>query len=672
MVQIPASRILAGVNFCDLQCSLRIGRISLRLSIGKKTLMSRRERRAFSSPRASKKSSSGSSVIAQAALYASGFAHFQAGRIMDAKQCCQQALAIDPNHSETMHLMGLLSLQMEQHDQAVDWIARAIKLEPKSDYVSSLGLALLKARRFEDSLKAFDKAVSLQPDNAQYWKNLGTVLAEMDRPDEAFLSLRHALNLSPQYVDAANLCGLLLCRQNRFGEALEFFDISVKANPNQAEALHMRALVFQNLGRLGEAAADGLRSQALDPANFETHNNLGWVLHRLGRHEDALACYERALSLRPDYVLALKNKADLLADCLRFEEAMACHEMVKAIAPADPITIWNMALIQMVTGNFEAGWTGREIRWKTGLGIAYPTFAQQQWLGTDSVRGKTILIFADEGIGDAFHFARYVPMVAELGAKIVLAVQDPAVSFLSRLAGVAECIPRSVAIAAGFDVHCSMSSLPLAFKTMRDTIPADVPYLPPPLPARETQWKNRLGPHDRLRVGLVWSGNPEHSNDRNRSVPLQLLTRLLEVDAQFVSLQKDLRDSDKEVLGGLDIVDMTGSLSDFDDTAGLVSCLDIVVTVDTSVAHLAGGLGRPVWILLPYRPDYRWLLGRTDSPWYPTARLFRQNETRDYGWVIDQICSELTIKAAAFRSVGGGINNECQDQLAIWPRKRSD
>ncbi|CCD87867.1 putative TPR domain protein; O-GlcNAc transferase related protein [Bradyrhizobium sp. ORS 285] len=611
--------------------------------------MSRRERRASPSLRASKTSSNGSRLVNPAALYETAFAQFQAGKLLEAMRCCQDALAVDPNHSDAMHLMGLLSLRMGQNGQAIDWFARAIKLAPKSDYVSSLGSALRKAGRLEDALKAFDKAVSLQPDNAQYWKDLGAVLAELDRPDDAILSLRHALQLSPEYVDAANLCGLLLCRRNRFAEALELFDISVKANPGQAEALHMRALVLQNLGRLEEAAADGLRSQMLDPANFETHNNLGWVLHRLGRHEQALACFDRALSLRPDYVLALKNKADLLADGLRFEEAMACHERVQTIAPSDPITIWNMALIHMVTGNFEAGWLGREIRWKTGLGIAHPDFAQPQWSGDDCIRGKTILIFADEGLGDAFQFARYVPMVAELGAKVILAVQDPASSLLSRLAGVTECIPRSTAASASFDLHCSMSSLPLAFKTTLRTIPADVPYLPSPLPARQAEWERRLGPHDRLRVGLVWSGNPGHSNDRNRSVPLQLLTRLLDIDAQFVSLQKDVRESDRDVLAGLDIVDTTESLADFDDTAGLLSCLDVVVTVDTSVAHLAGGLGRPVWILLPYRPDYRWLLGRTDSPWYPTARLFRQNEARDYGWVIDQVRHELAAEAAAFR-----------------------
>ena len=329
---------------------------------------------------------------------------------------------------------------------------------------------------------------------------------------------------------------------------------------------------------------------------------------------------------------------------------MVCFETANRIAPNDPITLWNMALLHLVTGKFEEGWAGREIRWKTGLGMTAPNFAQSQWLGNDSVDGKTILIFADEGIGDSFQFARYVPMVAKRGAKVVLAVENSACRFLSRLPGVAECIPKSTAVLPPFDLHCAIGSLPLVFKTTIDTIPTSVPYLPVPLPTRRNEWDGQLGPHDRLRVGLVWSGNPKHGNDLNRSLPLQQLASILSVDAKFVSLQKGIRASDKQVLRGLNIEDMTEQLSDFEDTAALISSLDIVITVDTSVAHLAGGLGCPVWILLPYRPDYRWLLDRTDSPWYPTARLFRQDESRDYGPVVDGIRGELAIRAAEFRT----------------------
>jgi ADP-heptose:LPS heptosyltransferase len=210
------------------------------------------------------------------------------------------------------------------------------------------------------------------------------------------------------------------------------------------------------------------------------------------------------------------------------------------------------------------------------------------------------------------------------------------------MSGASQCLPLSAGVPADFDMHCPIGSLPLAFGTRLDTIPSEVSYLPPPAEAKVRAWENRLGPHDRLRVGLVWSGNPAHRNDHNRSLPLQTLSRIFDADATFVSLQKDPKADDKAFLQErTDIVDLTEHLTDFSETAALVSCLDLVITVDTSVAHLAAALGRPTWILLPYVPDYRWLLDRDDSPWYPTVRLFRQTETCDYASVLDRVRTAL-------------------------------
>lgn len=223
---------------------------------------------------------------------------------------------------------------------------------------------------------------------------------------------------------------------------------------------------------------------------------------------------------------------------------------------------------------------------------------------------------------------------------MVLVVEQAVYSLLSSLSRVAECRSKSDPLPA-FDLHCPISSLPLAFRTRLDTIPAATSYLPAPPPDRIRAWEDRLGPHDRLRVGLVWSGNPNHSNDRNRSMPLRALMRLLDVDATFVSLQKDPREDDRTMLAGTAIVDLTTQLTNFAETAALVSCLDLMITVDTSVAHLAAALGRPTWILLPFTPDFRWLIGRADSPWCPSVQLFRQSETRDYADVITHVRAEL-------------------------------
>ncbi len=237
----------------------------------------------------------------------------------------------------------------------------------------------------------------------------------------------------------------------------------------------------------------------------------------------------------------------------------------------------------------------------------------------------------------------------ELGAQVILEVQDALQPLLTGIEGVSLCLPKTGVTLPEFDLHCPLSSLPLAFKTRFETIPSAASYLPAPADALVQQWRARLGPHDRLRVGLVWSGNPAHGNDRNRSMSLSTMSAILEPDASFISLQKDPRPEDQAtLLERAEIVDLTGHLTDFVETAALISCLDLVITVDTSVAHLSAALGRPTWILLPYRPDYRWLLGRDDSPWYPSVRLFRQDEGRDYARVIDRVRAELQAAIAAF------------------------
>ena len=381
-----------------------------------------------------------------------------------------------------------------------------------------------------------------------------------------------------------------------------------------------------------------------DQGNADAHNDLAAILQKLGRCEESLEWYDRAIALRPDFILALNGKAGSLTELRRIDEAFACYARALALDSEDANTRWNLALLQMLVGDFEAGWAGREARWKTGH-MRDPKFPQPVWSGDRSIEGKTILLYADEGIGDALQFARYIPMVADLGARVIAAVAGPTCSLISRLDGVAECVPKTSALPA-FDIHCAISSLPLAFKTSLDTIPSVVPYLPAPDQGGVKEWERRLdsrqiGSDRKFRVGLVWSGNAGHMNDHNRSMPLRDLTKILDLDATFVSLQKDLRDRDREVLAGTDIVDLTKDLSDFDQTSALISCLDLIISVDTSVAHLAGALGRRVWILLPYTPDYRWMLDREDSPWYPTARLFRQTQTRVWSSVLGRVRVEL-------------------------------
>jgi ADP-heptose:LPS heptosyltransferase len=279
---------------------------------------------------------------------------------------------------------------------------------------------------------------------------------------------------------------------------------------------------------------------------------------------------------------------------------------------------------------------------------SFPDFYRHLWLGQDDVAGKTVLVFADEGFGDTIQFARYVPMLAARGARVILSVEEALRPLLSGLSGVAQCLPKPAPSLPPCDLHCPIGMLPLAFGTRLETIPSAASYLPPPAETRVQHWERRLadhlGPVKKLRIGLAWSGNAKHSNDHNRSIPLAALVPLLDADASFVSLQTDPRPTDRALLETSRILDLTAQLADFAETLALVSCLDMVITADTSIAHLAAASGRTTWILLPHLPDYRWLLGRDDSPWYPSARLFRQDERRSWNEVADEVRRALDDK----------------------------
>lgn len=620
-----------------------------------------------------------------AALHAAGRRDMEAGRLLDAQLACEQALALDPQHADSLHLMGLICFRAQQYDHAVEWLVRAIRREPRPEFLANLGRTLRQQGRHDEALQTFDKAIQLSPADAELWRQLGEVLVDVKRADEAVLALQHALTLDPSHLGAADQCGNLLRTLRRFEEALACFILSDKLRPNHAQTLYLRGHTFSDLKRYAEALSDLTRARTLDPGHPGICNSLGYVLQNLGRHDQALAAFDRAIALKPDYVEALNSKASSLthsgrfADALalaervlalqpdyvpahinralwlseqhRFDEAFASFERALALDPGNADATWNLSFLQLLTGNYEAGWASREARWRAQARseTSYPDFAEPRWHG-EPIAGKRLLIYAEEGLGDAIQFGRYIPMVAARGARIILVVAAPLQRLMSALPGVAQCLVKPLAEPPAFEFHCGLTSLPLIFGTRLDTIPpAD--YLPPPSQAQVRIWEDRLGPRDRLRVGLVWSGNAQQKNDGRRSMPLRTLAPLLGLDATFVSLQKDPRPDDKAVLLAQDgIVDLTEHLTDFTETAALLACLDLVITVCTSVAHLAGSLGRPTWVMLPYMADFRWLLEREDSPWYPSMRLFRQRDDRDYADVIARVRDALTIAIGASKT----------------------
>ena len=609
--------------------------------------MNRRERRAA---QASKKTA-GSGASTAAALYELAHRHMQAGRPLDAQLCCQQALALDSDHAETLHLMGLLCLQARQYDHALAWIDRASRQDRKTDYLGSLGIALDQQGLYGYALKALDRALQLRPDDTGLWVHHGNALAKLDRYAESLISYQHVLKLDPAHADALYGRGCVLLKLGRLDEALSYLNRCDDLRPHQAAVIEQRGLVLFNMKKHEDALSDFLRAHALNPLNHETCNNIGSSLQLLCRDEDALPWFDKAIALRADCVPALVNKAFTLTQLRRLDEAFATFHHAKSLDPDDADLAFQLSLLELLTGNFRNGWVGREARWRMRARPgSYPQFPQPLWRGDADLRGKTLLVLEDEGLGDTIQFARYIPMLVARGARVILRVGDPLHPLLSELPDVAECSPKSAPMLPSFDLHCPICSLPLAFETRLDTIPADIPYLPAPPRSRVQAWEDRLGEggvRRRLRVGLVWSGRPTHVNDHNRSIPLQMLSRILDVDAAFISLQRDPRPSDKVVLERTGILDLTSHLTDFAETAALVSCLDLVISVDTSVVHLAGALGRPVWTLLPYAPDWRWLLDRDDSPWYPTMRLFRQAAARDWADVLNRVRAALAEHARA-------------------------
>ncbi len=469
---------------------------------------------------------------------------------------------------------------------------------------------------------------------------LGVLHFQRRRLAEALRLLSRALKINSGSADAMTNLGLALHAAGRFEEAVAHYRSALLIAPDHPEILYNLANACLELGRVDEALANYDDALAKNPGHVGALVNRGNALLRFNRPTEAISSYEKALAAMPGHPQILTNRGHALRRLDRPFEALADFEAALKAGPDFPEAHFEAAMTRLMLGDFDAGWRAYEWRWRTGA------FARQRrqlqpplWLGDAPVSGKTILLHAEQGFGDTIQFIRYAPLLADRGAKVVCEVQPELKPLLSPLAGIR-------VIAAGeplpaFDLHCPMLSLPLAFATTPETIPACVPYLGAPA-ERLAHWRDRL-PAGRPRAGFVWSGSPSHKNDLNRSIPLARLAALFEDPPLCCfSLQSELRDADSEVLRGLPgLVDLGSELRDFADTAAVISSLDIVISVDTAVAHLAGALGKPVVVLLPHAADFRWMRDRDDSPWYPTAKLLRQPAFGDWDSVIVSLRDEL-------------------------------
>lgn len=565
------------------------------------------------------------------------------GRFDDALVSFARAISLRPNFPEALLNRGNTLKDMQRFEAALASFDRALAARP--DYTEAhynRGNALFALGRFSEALESYDRALQLRSDLPEVFCCRGTALHALDRYDEALTAYGHALALRADYADACNGRGVVLHAMKRFDAALADYSRTLEHNPDHADALLNRSATLYELKRFGEALESCDRALALGPDCAEIHYNRGNALRGLERFEEAVGSYDRALALRPNHSQALVNCGVTLHQVKRFDEELSRYERAIALAPDSADAHNNEALSSLLTGDFERGWHKWEWRWRTAhMKIELRNFAQPLWIGAPDVAGKTILLHAEQGFGDTIQFSRYAPFVAARGARVILEVQEPLCELIGTLAAPVEVIPRGQAL-PDFDMHCPLLSLPLCFSTRLETIPAAVAYLRAGAKAA-MDWQRRLGSSEGPRIGLAWSGRPAHTNDSNRSIPLETMLPLLDgVDATFVSLQREVRPADMDVLRERsNILHFGDDLKNFADTAALIANLDLIVSVDTSVAHLAGALAKPVWILLPYIPDWRWLLDRDDSPWYPTARLFRQDQTRQWSHAIDRLRTAL-------------------------------
>jgi tetratricopeptide (TPR) repeat protein len=546
---------------------------------------------------------------------AAAIGHHRAGRLADAEAIYEEILQTSPDHIDSLHLSGVIAHQRGNYGVAIERIGRAIALtsnRPVAELHNNIGVAYRGAGQPEQAIAHFARALALKPDYAEAHANLGAGLKDLGQLEEAVRNCRRAVELSPK-------------------------------SPTSHYAL---GAIFQQQGALDAARACYQQALELKPDYAEAHTNLGAVLAALGDPGQALAHYRKVVAIKPNYPNAHYNLGQSLQQLARADEALSCYRQAQSLKPDYAEAHWNEALALLTLGDYPAGWQKYEWRWRREDYRA-PQLVEPSWDGSE-LAGRSILLHAEQGFGDTIQFARYAPLVKAKGASAVIVECQPTlVGLLRKLKGVDRAITREERTGVDFDCHAPMLSLPGLFGTTVDSIPETTPYLTAD-PLRSEVWRQRLGSRPGLRVGLVWRGNRQNSQDEKRSTPPQLWASLCSLaGVRCVSLQVDATPGELDSLraGRGDIVDFGAAMTDWAETAALVSVLDLVISVDTAVAHLAGALKKPVWVLLAYIAHWCWLTERSDSPWYRSARLYRQSESRAWDEVLDRVRDELITRA---------------------------
>jgi tetratricopeptide (TPR) repeat protein len=499
----------------------------------------------------------------------------------------------------------------------------------------SLGTTLIEQDKLDEAVTCFQQAIALQPNYIEAYKKLGHVFLKQGNLDAAIDAYQQALNLDPNYVDANyidvyNNMGIILYRQGHLEGAIACYQQVLNCNPNYTEAYINLGNVFARQNQLQSALDCYQRALVLNPNSADIYVNLGHIFDEQNQPEKALDCYQRAIALDPNSVDIYVNMGVVFEDQGQYEQAMACYTRALELCPDSALAHLNRALLLLRAGDFDHGFVEYEWRLQCPQQLehyqSHNDLSKPVWDGSH-LDGQTILIHSEQGLGDTIQFIRYASFVAQRGGRVVVECQEPLVRAIATVAGITQLVVKGNTLPE-FDVHVPLMSLPRIFKTTQENIPASVPYLKTP----ESSIQLKASLETKLKVGFVWAANSQHPSSRRRSCPLIHFVRLFNTPSTtFYSLQKGPQVAELTQLSSKRLIqDLSNQLNDFADTAAVVEQLDLVITVDTSVAHLAGAMNKPVWVLLCYNSDWRWMLGREDSPWYPTMRLFRQQSPGDW------------------------------------------
>ncbi len=573
-------------------------------------------------------------------LLSTALAQHRSGNLPRAEQLYRQVLAQAPAAADAWHLFGALYVQDDRPAEGIAAIERAIDLNPaNADYYSHLGAAQSKLGQHEAALENLRRAVRLSPQSAILHYNLGTALRNAGQLADAVASFRHAVAADPANSEAHFNLANALRDLGQFAEAETSFRAALEARPNYVKAMVNLGGVLNELERRDEGIAVLMRTVELDPRHARAHLNLGSILRDAGRFAEAVGHLETAVSLAPNLAEAHNNLGTAYQALARFDQASACYERALQLDPQLPDAHFSHATNLLRLGYLTEGFAEYEWRWKCS-GFADRKFPQPRWQG-EPLTARTILLFAEQGLGDTLQFVRYAAAVQARGGKVVVECQPPVEPILAACRGIDQIVAAGSQLPA-FDVWCPLMSLPGVLKLDESQL-WQGPYLTPD-PERVEKWRARLATIRGFRVGLCWQGNPKHLFDRQRSLPLELLAPLAAIpDVQLISLQKgpgteQIRACSFPLHELGDTLDADGA---FLDTAAAMQHLDLVIAVDTALAHLAGAMDRPVWIPLSANGDWRWTSDRNDSPWYPGTRLFRQHRLDDWNEVVERIAGAL-------------------------------